>query len=761
MSVYAPSAPAAAQPSAAEAVTVGLVSGETRLGLLERFSPDLGELALELGGRVREYMPVATIAYIGFQRAPDEPPGLPEPGAELYKIHVTGGAMFPVYARPDPKTSGFRAVPRQAESPFREFYFFGHGVRRREKDEPIGTMLVQTGAVHPDALEHAIVAQRTERSVPIGRILVEQLAATEGDVARAMSQQKQRDRRIGELLVEQGVVTPQAIEAAVAEQQRRKGKRLGEVLLELGVVTEQTLTRTLAKKFDLKFVDLDELPLNLMAAREIPKEIIQRYGILPIDKTAKGLVVATSDPLALEGLDHVRFATNRRVEEVLVTQSALKRKIDELCGTAQEAPDAPEGRELEVILKRLADAPQEFGGEASEDVTGVDDPSDSAIVSLVNQIIAEAYRRGASDIHIEPNGREEATLVRFRIDGECVACKEIPGQHRNAVVARIKIMARLDIAERRKPQDGKIRFRLSDRQIELRVATIPTVNGNEDVVMRLLAASKPLPLSELALSTRNQTELERIIQQPYGLILCVGPTGSGKTTTLHSALGAINTVDTKIWTAEDPVEITQPGLRQVQVNARIGFTFAQAMRAFLRADPDVIMVGEMRDQETASTAIEASLTGHLVFSTLHTNSAPETVTRLLDMGLDPFSFADALLGVLAQRLARRLCKQCRERTAGTREDLETLGAVYGTRFQMWRAKGCEVCNGTGYKGRVGLHELLVADDRIKQAILRKASVDELRQLAREQGMKTLAQDGAAKAIAGITDLKQVLSVCVR
>jgi type II secretory ATPase GspE/PulE/Tfp pilus assembly ATPase PilB-like protein len=335
-------------------------------------------------------------------------------------------------------------------------------------------------------------------------------------------------------------------------------------------------------------------------------------------------------------------------------------------------------------------------------------------------------------------------------------------------------MARLDIAERRKPQDGKIRFRLSDRQIELRVATIPTVNGNEDVVMRVLAASKPLPLSELALSARNQSELERIIQQPYGLVLCVGPTGSGKTTTLHSALGAINTVDTKIWTAEDPVEITQAGLRQVQVNARIGFTFAHAMRAFLRADPDVIMVGEMRDQETASTAIEASLTGHLVFSTLHTNSAPETVTRLLDMGLDPFSFADALLGVLAQRLARKLCKQCREKTTAMQEDYGALSKTYGLEefqkdfgtsigpgFQVWRARGCDTCNGTGYKGRVGLHELLIADDRLKQAILRKCSVDELRQLAREQGMKTLAQDGVVKALNGITDLKQVLSVCSR
>ncbi|HEX2871007.1 MAG TPA: GspE/PulE family protein, partial [Polyangiaceae bacterium] len=388
--------------------------------------------------------------------------------------------------------------------------------------------------------------------------------------------------------------------------------------------------------------------------------------------------------------------------------------------------------------------------------------------------VIDGYRRGASDIHIEPNGKERTVTVRFRVDGDCIAYQEIPANFRLPLVARFKIMALLDIAERRKPQDGKIRFRVGEKQIELRVATIPTVNNNEDIVLRILAASKPMPLESMGMSPTVLTNLKQVVSKPYGLVLCVGPTGSGKTTTLHSALGFINTVDMKIWTAEDPVEITQPGLRQVQVNAKIGFTFAHAMRAFLRADPDVIMVGEMRDLETAGTAVEASLTGHLVLSTLHTNSAPETVTRLIDMGLDPFSFADALLGVLAQRLARGLCKQCREQYAPTQAELDELGAAYGKEafrallqeehpfgLKLWKCKGCQACGGSGYKGRVALHELLVGSDDLKRCIQRKAPIDEIRKVAAEGGMITLLQDGVRKVMDGLTDLKQVLAVCSR
>ena len=394
-------------------------------------------------------------------------------------------------------------------------------------------------------------------------------------------------------------------------------------------------------------------------------------------------------------------------------------------------------------------------------------------MKLCNQIIIDGYNKGASDIHVEPYGKTAPTRVRFRIDGDCQKYLEVPAPHRHALVQRLKIMAKLDIAEKRKPQDGKIRFRGPMGTIELRVATIPTSGGNEDVVMRILAASKPLPLEKMGFLERNLAEFKAILQKPYGICLVVGPTGSGKTTTLHSALGFINTEDMKIWTAEDPVEITQAGLRQVQVHPKIDFTFAAAMRSFLRADPDVIMVGEMRDHETAAIGVEASLTGHLVFSTLHTNSAPETIVRLLDMEIDPFNFADALLGICAQRLVRTLCGACKEEYAPSPDEFAELvqeygaehwdkvGMSYSPSLRLFRPKGCPKCGGSGYKGRMGIHELLVASDEVKRMVQKRKPVEELRQQAIREGMTTLLQDGILKVLRGDTDFKQVRAVCIK
>jgi len=415
-----------------------------------------------------------------------------------------------------------------------------------------------------------------------------------------------------------------------------------------------------------------------------------------------------------------------------------------------------------------ADAPEETDAAAGLEV----DEADSAVARLANQIIVDAYKARASDIHIEPYGPQKDTVIRFRVDGSCTEYLKVPPAYRRAIVARLKVMAQLDIAERRKPQDGKIKFRMPEREIELRVATVPTAGGNEDVVMRLLAASEPIPIDKLGMTERNLRELKHIAEKPYGLILVVGPTGSGKTTTLHSVLGYINKPDRKIWTAEDPVEITQYGLRQVQVNPKIGFTFAAATRAFLRADPDVVMVGEMRDAETAATGIEASLTGHLVFSTLHTNSAVETVIRLLDMGMEPFNFADALLGVLAQRLVKRICSDCKETYHPSRDDYDVLArayekeefetiAKYDNDFVLYRGTGCSNCNHTGYRGRASIHELLIASDEIKKLIRTKARVAKLLAPAKEEGMTTLVQDGVLKSLSGVTDFKQVKAVAIK
>ncbi|MHC5057217.1 MAG: ATPase, T2SS/T4P/T4SS family [Planctomycetota bacterium] len=508
----------------------------------------------------------------------------------------------------------------------------------------------------------------------------------------------------------------------------------------------------------------------------VPQGLVQKLGekydelkfacAVPIEEDGRKVVVAIDDPKDVVKRDHVQaLFGDRRIQYRVATQEDIVATIDLFFGTGggdQSVSDLLSQMEVE---SDVVGPDEEEETEASED--------DSAVVKLVNRIIEDAYRRGASDIHIEPAIEGEA-IVRYRVDGAMQKVMTFPRAYRNAILSRIKIMSDLDIAERRKPQSGKIKFKKWGKlDVELRVECLPTV-GTEDAVMRILASSKPLPIQKLAMSERNLEEFKKLVDTPYGIVLCVGPTGSGKTTTLHSALGYINKEDVKIWTAEDPVEITQRGLRQMQMNRKAGVTFASAMRSFLRADPDVIMIGEMRDEETAQTGIEASLTGHLVFSTLHTNSAPETVTRLIEMGIDPYSFADAMLGVLAQRLVRTLCKKCKEEYKITKKELANLRDEYGAPelfdelgykagHKIYRAhkNGCVKCSKVGFRGRMGIHELLVNTDDIKSLMYRKAKAMEIRDLAIEQGMRTLKQDGIEKVLGGFTTLDEVRGVCSR
>ncbi len=571
-------------------------------------------------------------------------------------------------------------------------------------------------------------------------------------------------------LVDRGLVSEKDIEKAITNA-RVNQIDVAMVLEEEFKIPKEEIGRALAAFYSCPFWEPQGRTMPEDLRSRLSHDFLKKNVAAPVEKKEGTLWVAVEDPYDLTRLDAIKAMNLAPRQEFMV---GLRQDILEfLRASYGDTSPAVEEQDLGRIIMELGSGEEdEVEGQEPTDQPEIDE-TDSGVVKLCNQIIIDAYNRGASDIHVEPYGKTAPTVVRFRVDGDCQKYIEIPAGHRNAVVQRFKIMSKLDIAEKRKPQDGKIRFRGPMGNIELRVATIPTAGANEDVVMRILAASKPLPLEKMGFSERNLAEFRKMLEKPYGICLVVGPTGSGKTTTLHSGLGYINTVDMKIWTAEDPVEITQPGLRQVQVHPKIDFTFAIAMRAFLRADPDVIMVGEMRDHETAATGIEASLTGHLVFSTLHTNSAPETIVRLLDMEIDPFNFADALLGIMAQRLVRTLCKDCKEEYVPSQEEFaelmqeygleswDKLGIRYSPEFRLYRPKGCAKCGNSGYKGRMGIHELLVGTDEMKRMIQKRKSVEEMRKQAVRDGMTTLLQDGIQKVLNGTTDFKQVRAVCIK
>jgi type II secretory ATPase GspE/PulE/Tfp pilus assembly ATPase PilB-like protein len=575
-------------------------------------------------------------------------------------------------------------------------------------------------------------------------------------------------------LVDKGMISEKDIEAAVSSA-RVNNVDVAKVLIDDFKIPKEEIGKAISQFYNQPFVDLAGRTIPADIKARVTPEFLKKNVCAPIEKREGTLLVAVEDPHDLMRLDAIKAMNLAPRSDFLVAlkmdiQQCIKDSYGE-SGGGKEVQEADLGS---IIMELGSGDADEMEGEENPNPQGEEiDETDSGIVKLANQIVIDAYNKGVSDIHIEPYGKLSPTIIRFRIDGDCQKYIEVPAPHRSALVQRFKIMAKLDIAEKRKPQDGKIRFKGPMGVIELRVATIPTAGGNEDIVMRILAASKPLPLEKMGFLERNLREFKEILSKPYGIALVVGPTGSGKTTTLHSGLGFINTEDMKIWTAEDPVEITQPGLRQVQTHAKIGFTFAIAMKAFLRADPDVIMVGEMRDHETAATGIEASLTGHLVLSTLHTNSAPETITRLLDMDIDPFNFADALLGILAQRLIRTLCKECKEAYAPSQEEFAEIMQEYGLEqwqklnikfspeLKLFKPKGCPKCNNTGYKGRMGVHELLVATDEMKRMIQKREAVEKMRIQAMKDGMTTLLQDGIQKVMAGHTDFKQVRAVCMK
>jgi type II secretory ATPase GspE/PulE/Tfp pilus assembly ATPase PilB-like protein len=586
-------------------------------------------------------------------------------------------------------------------------------------------------------------------------------------------------------LVTDSVMTVQEL-AQCLQEARTEGLPVEQVLMAHYKVRPAQIGPSLARFFNVPYEPYTASRIRSeMLHGSLKREFIEAQGWIPLEESPEGLVIMCVDPEAVRSSRIVQqvFPRIGKFAYRVTTQTEFKETLGQIFGVGVE------GGTIDELLADMDGAPMDDG---SNDDSLESAAADNELVKFVNKVIIDAYNQKVSDIHIEPMPGKLKTGIRFRIDGTLQPYVEVPAHFRQAMVTRLKIMCDLDISERRKPQDGKIKFKkYGPLDIELRVATIPSAGGVEDVVMRILAAGEPIPLDKLGLTPHNKERVIRTIEKPYGLFYVCGPTGSGKTTTLHSILKHLNTPETKIWTAEDPVEITQKGLRQVQINRKAGIDFALVMRAFLRADPDIIMVGESRDKETVSMGVEASLTGHLVFSTLHTNSAPESITRLLDMGMDPFNFADALLGILAQRLAKKLC-DCKESYVPDAEELRLFAAEYSDelrhsaawtadyagetkklieswhktydqdgQLRLFRHVGCDKCNKTGYKGRIGLHELLIASDDIKKLIQERARVAEIFAAAVEGGMRTLKMDGMEKIMMGLTDIKMVRQVCIK
>ncbi|MCK4882170.1 MAG: Flp pilus assembly complex ATPase component TadA [Candidatus Omnitrophica bacterium] len=552
-----------------------------------------------------------------------------------------------------------------------------------------------------------------------------------------------REREVIDLLLNEGVITKATLEKA-REEMKRTGLRMEKAFEKLGYITEEDIVKVCATSMGLPYVNLNDYVIDTEMLKLIPEQMVKKYRVVPLFKISNTLTVGMVDPRDVKVLDQIRKASDMEmIEPVVVSEKGIQRVLDFYYGVAGSVEEIAQSFEDEEIVHL-----------EEKDLMTISD--EAPVVKLVNVIITKAVKESASDIHIEPE--ENCVRVRNRVDGLLSEMTTLSKKLQSAIISRIKVLSKMDIAESRKPQDGRIQLKLENRDLDIRVSTFPTVHG-ENVVMRLLDRSAVLlGLKQLGFLEQENITFEKLIRSPNGIVLVTGPTGSGKTSTLYSALTTISSMEKNIVTIEDPVEYELPLIRQTQVNPKADITFANGLRGILRQDPDIIMVGEIRDKETADVAIQASLTGHLVFATLHTNDAPSALARLVDMGIEPFLISSSVIGVLAQRLIRVICDKCKEKYVPSQSVLDDLGLKKGTVF--YRGKGCKKCQDSGFKGRTGVFELLIIDKEIRKMVDAKCSADEIRQKAGERGMKGLYADALIKAQEGVTTLEEVLRITV-
>jgi len=555
--------------------------------------------------------------------------------------------------------------------------------------------------------------------------------------------------KLGDILVREGLITQEQLKKALLEQ-KSSGMRLGYTLVKLGFIEETEVTKMLARQFRMPAVDLSRFEVEPKILKLLTPDIAMKHTVLPLKREGRTLTIAIADPNNVTAIEDIKFITRCDVFPVIAGEYTLRNAIERY----YQQSDA----QLQNLLKTVAEAEELEVVEDSqdEDVKATDIADDAPVVKLINGLLTDAVKRGASDIHIEPF--EHEMRVRYRVDGALQEVMKPPVKMRAALTSRVKIMAALNIAERRVPQDGRIKLKMGTRVIDFRVSTLPVLFG-EKIVLRILdKGNLTLDLSKFGFEPKAEEDLLRAILNPYGMVLVTGPTGSGKTTTLYSALSRINTIEVNIMTAEDPVEYNLMGINQVLVRNEVGMTFAAALKAFLRQDPNIIMVGEIRDMETGSIAIKAALTGHLVLSTLHTNDAPSTVTRMIDMGIEPFNVASAVNLIVAQRLVRRICSNCKAEHKYTDEELRALGIPLeeAAKLTFFKGTGCDTCGETGYKGRQGLYEVMAMTSSVRRMVLKGGSTEELRNEAVREGMLTLRMDGMLKVKRGITTLDEVV-----